>query len=532
MRTALLVVLGIVAFVAIVGSLLRIAYPLPPLDGRAASTALPASTGGRLGKRIAALAQGRAAGLTGVMPLPNPRDSFAARVKLVRAAQSSLDVQYYIWRSDVSGTLLLQEARAAADRGVRVRLLIDDNGTAGLDELLSALDAHPRIEVRLFNPFTIRNPKWIGYLLDFPRLNRRMHNKSMTADGVATIVGGRNVGDEYFGASDEGLFADMDVLAVGAVVPEVSRDFDRYWNSDSAYPLASILGRGPLSPRRVLRAHAAATWNDPRARAYRRAVTARVPDDFFLDGPARLFEWVPVAMVSDDPAKALDQAPPRAGLLHGLTDLLGRPRSEVGVVSAYFVPTDAGTAAFAAMAARGVKVSVFTNGLASTDVGVVHAGYAKHRRALLEAGVRLWEMKGTLSPRLGMTIVGSGSGTGRERMAGPVARASRTSLHAKTFTADRRSLFVGSFNFDPRSADLNTEMGFVIDSPAMAGRLQDEFDRGLYRVAYELQLRDGEIVWLERTARGMLVHQVEPNTTWLQRGVIRLLSRLPIDWLL
>ncbi len=183
-------------------------------------------------------------GLSGVFPLDDAQQAFAARVLLVRRAQVSLDLQYYIWHRDTSGLLLLDEVRQAADRGVRVRLLLDDNGIAGLDPLLATLAGHPNIAVRLFNPFVIRRPKAIGYLLDFRRLNRRMHNKSFTADGRFTIMGGRNIGDEYFGASEKSLFADLDVFAAGAVIADVAADFERYWQSESSWPALQILPSG------------------------------------------------------------------------------------------------------------------------------------------------------------------------------------------------------------------------------------------------------------------------------------------------
>ena len=206
---------------------------LPPLDGRTISTRLQNTAESRLGRSIAPLAEAHP-GLTGVVPLLSGRDAFAARVRLADVAERSLDVQYYIWHADLSGTLLLDALRRAADRGVRVRLLLDDNNTGDLDETLAALDAQPNIEVRLFNPFAVRQWRPLGYLFDFARLNRRMHNKSFTADNQATVIGGRNVGDEYFAAGQDVLFVDLDVLAVGPIVDEVSRDFDRYWASGSS----------------------------------------------------------------------------------------------------------------------------------------------------------------------------------------------------------------------------------------------------------------------------------------------------------
>src|SRR5690606_940943 len=231
------VLIGLVA-VALVA--VRLLNPLPPLEPRPASYRLTDTGDTPLGRGVSQLRTGHG-GLSGVHMLLDGQEAFAARALLARAATRSLDVQYYIWRKDLSGTLLLEELLDAAERGVRVRMLLDDNGIAGMDEALAALDRHPNIEVRLFNPFVVRSPKIVGYLTDFTRLNRRMHNKSFVADGQAAIIGGRNIGDEYFAAADGLVFADLDVLAIGPVVAEVSEDFDRYWTSLSAYPASRIL---------------------------------------------------------------------------------------------------------------------------------------------------------------------------------------------------------------------------------------------------------------------------------------------------
>jgi putative cardiolipin synthase len=523
-----MLMLGLVAgLVGLAVLLLRTWFPLPSLVGRRASEALPAGDS-RLAQLFAAEAEAHA-GLSGILALPGARESFAARVLLVRSAERSLDLQYYIWKRDTSGLILLDEVLKAAERGVRVRLLLDDNGTAGLDPELMALDRHPRIEVRLFNPFTIRSPKLLNYLIDFPRLNRRMHNKSLTADAALTIVGGRNVADSYFGTGEESLFADLDVLAVGAVVPDVARDFDRYWNSRSAYPVARILGRMRRAEAVDIAREVAAQADRPLARAYSEAVGRSLLADLASDRP--MLEWSRVTMVSDDPAKGLEQLPMVDTLLGELSPVIGTPGRELGLVSAYFVPTDDGVALFAGLARQGVRVTILTNALNATDVAVVHAGYAKHRRALLEAGVRLFELRGDGKAQLsiGEGGLGSGSGSGGR----PVLRSQGTSLHAKTFTVDRERLFVGSFNFDPRSARLNTELGFVIESPQLAGELQDALNSDLGATAYRVTLGDnGRLLWEEQAADGTIVHPIEPNSGPLQRTIIGLLGLLPIDWML
>lgn len=454
----------------------------------------------------------------GIYPLPDPHDAFAARALLARSAERTLDVQYYIWHGDLTGTLLLEELHDAADRGVRVRLLLDDNGTAGLDTELAALALHPQIEVRLFNPFVVRNPKWLGYLTDFPRANRRMHNKSFTADNLGTIIGGRNVGDEYFGATEGVLFADLDVLAIGPIVEEVSTDFDRYWASGSSYPVEQILPAVSAADLDQLSRQAELVEHDAAAARYVAAITG---SDFLrrmLEDDLQL-EWARARMVTDDPAKGLGLAADEDLLLYQLGRILESPVSEVVLVSPYFVPTAAGTEAFVAMAQRGIRLRILTNSLEATDVAAVHAGYAKRRKDLLRGGVELFEMR-RLSPQLE-----------RNPSTGPFG-SSGSSLHAKTFAIDGERIFIGSFNFDPRSANLNTELGFVIDSPALARTVHEAFDVAIPGNAYEVRMEDDALYWIERRGDRQIRYDTEPNTGLLKRGFIVFLSLLPIEWLL
>ena len=493
---------------------------LPSLDTRSVSHALPAeeALATPLGQAIAPRAAAHPR-KSGIHALAHPHDAFAARMMLARAAERSLDVQYYIWHNDMTGILLLEALHEAADRGVRVRLLLDDNGTSGLDQALSALDGHPNIEVRLYNPFAVRWPKTLGYLTEFGRLNRRMHNKSFTADNQATIVGGRNIGDEYFGATTGVLFADLDVLAIGAVVGDVSTDFDRYWNSDSAYPVDGLLN--PASPTELeeLEADAVTIERSPEAEAYTQAMR-ELPFIRQLLGGDLPLEWAATRMVSDDPRKTLDAAPREAMLPHQLHEILGAPARELVLVSPYFVPTAAGTRVFAKMARNGVRVRVLTNALEATDVAVVHSGYAKRRKDLLAAGVELYEMK-----RMAR-------GAERNKSAGPFG-SSGSSLHAKTFAVDGERVFVGSFNFDPRSARLNTELGFVIDSPTLARHIADAFDQDIPRTAYRVRLDDmGKLYWEEAHDGRTLRHDAEPGASLWQRLIVWFASLLPLEPLL
>jgi putative cardiolipin synthase len=476
----------------------------------------------RLGRACGPLVQAHP-GRSGIVALPDGHDAFAVRALLADAAEHTLDVRYYIWHNDMSGTLLFSALRRAAERGVRVRLLLDDNNTAGLDTVLAALDAHPNIEVRLFNPFKVRRWRILGYLTDFQRLNRRMHNKSFTADGQATIIGGRNVGDEYFDAGRAPWFVDLDVLAIGPVVTDVSRDFERYWASASSIPAGRVLPRATPAALAAVAADAARVERDPDAAVYIEAL-ARSPFVRDLLAHRLAFDWSPTRMVSDDPAKGLGRAPDDAFLWPRLKESIGASTRELRLVSPYFVPGSAGVEALAALARQGVKITVLTNALEATDVAVVHAGYAKRRESLLAAGITLFELKrgspGSSTRRAAWTGR-SGSGS------------SASSLHAKTFAVDRSRVFIGSFNFDPRSARLNTEMGFVIDSGALADAIAQRFADDVPTRAYQVGLGDaGALHWIDRKDGVEVVHETEPGTGVWRRVAVAVLSVLPIEWLL
>jgi cardiolipin synthase C len=490
---------------------------LPSLENRNASTALPDTRDTRLGRAVVELAAGRAR-VSGIYALTDGREAFAARSRLADVAERSLDVQYYIWRRDMSGTLLFDSLLRAAQRGVRVRLLLDDNNTRGLDATLAALDAHPNVEVRLFNPFVIRGARLLGYLTDFSRLNRRIHNKSFTADNQVTIIGGRNIGDEYFDASSGVTFIDVDVMAIGPVVNDVSHDFDRYWASESSYPLDRLL-EPPDIGAGDLHVAAAQIAREPAAAAYLQAMR---DSSFVRDLIAHTLpvEWAATRMVSDDPAKGLGRASPAANLPAQLQAILREPTLELQLISPYFVPTAAGVEWFTAIAGRGVNVKVLTNSLEATDVAAVHAGYAMWREPLLAAGVTLYEARRQPAD---VPV--------RERAG--LSGSSASSLHAKAFAVDGSRVFVGSFNFDPRSVELNTEMGFVIDSPALASRVAAAFTDRIPMRAYEVRLSDaGDFYWVERQGERVRRHDTEPGTTFWQRAGVTVLSVLPVEWLL
>ncbi|MBF5006106.1 phospholipase D family protein [Diaphorobacter caeni] len=496
---------------------------LPPLEGRSVSHALSAeeSAQTRLGRAVEPELQAHP-GTTGIHPLEDPHDAFAARALLARAAERTLDVQYYIWHNDITGTMLLGELLTAAERGVRVRMLIDDIGTSGLDTELAAMAAHANIEVRLFNPMTIRKPKMLSYVISPMRANRRMHNKSFTVDNQATIIGGRNVGDEYFGATDGKLFADLDVLAIGPVTKDVSTQFDAYWTSASAYQAQDLLPAPQSGDLEQLKSKATELMQSPRATEFSQSITQSPFVARLMDRTLPM-QWVQVKMVTDDPAKGLGKAPREHLLFPQLEKALGKIDTSVDLVSAYFVPGKAGVDAFGQLADAGVKVRVLTNAIEATDVPAVHAGYAKRRKDLLERGVTLYEMR---------SLVPSYAGQHEKRFFQRFG-SSGASLHAKTFAVDGKRLFVGSFNFDPRSAHLNTELGFLIDSPELAQQLIRVFDKEVPRVSYRVELgKDGDLQWVSGMGANATVYTTEPHTTWWSRGMVRFLGWLPIEWLL
>jgi putative cardiolipin synthase len=463
------------------------------------------------------------AGLTGHKLLQDGKDAFAARVLLARSAERTLDVQYYIWHDDLSGSLLLDELDTAAKRGVRVRLIVDDIGTARLDARLAILAEQPNFEVRLYNPCALRWPKPLNYLFAFKQLNCRMHAKSFTVDSQATIVGGRNIGDEYFAARKKGQFADLDVLAVGAVVHEVAQAFDDYWNGTEVYPVDTIVGRISARRRRKVEQVSRQLSTSARAERYREAVSQRRLIGELIDGTVSMV-WAPSRLINHDYRDGgRGQGPTDLSTL--MPDGLERPTRELDVISGYFVPTAAGTAQLAQLAEQGVRVRVLTNSFAATDVGFVHTGYAPCRPSLLAAGVKLFEMPAPDDkPKTATKFVRTTSARRRRW------RTEGRSLHAKTIGIDGRQVYIGSANFDPRSAHLNTEMGLLIDSPELAAALAGSFDKDICETVYCLGLDDqGGVTWTDARDDDPKPESTEPGTTAFSRALVAALSRLPIE---
>jgi putative cardiolipin synthase len=481
----------------------------------------------RLGRAVATQTAAHP-GLSGAYPLASGMDAFVARLVLAEAAQRSLDVQYYIWHNDVTGRLLLEHLLRAADRGVRVRLLIDDLGTNANDEHLLLIDAHPNIEVRLFNPIATRNARLFGMVADFGRVNRRMHNKSFIADGQAAIVGGRNIGDEYFEAKSDLDFADLDVLAVGPVVRQVSDAFDLYWNTPAAIPITALASKQTSEEQlKSGRAALADYGESQRASTYAEALrNSSLAKD--LQAGEMAFFWCGAEALYDDPEK-ITQAPEDQSthLLPRLGKITNSIQSELLIISPYFIPGKEGVEYFSRMRERGVRVVVLTNSLAATDVAAVHAGYSRYRKALLEAGVELYEVKST-ARRPDDDKKRGGSG---------MAGSSRASLHAKVFSFDRKALFVGSLNLDPRSIALNTEIGLLFESPEMASQAAAQFLAAVSASAYRLELVPVEaaagasrhIEWIEKGNGPEVRFDTEPNAGIWRRFGVWFLSWLPIE---
>ena len=451
-------------------------------------------------------------------------DAFVARVGLIELADRTLDLQYYIFHGDATGEIIVDRLIAAADRGVHVRLLLDDWGTLEKkDEAVVGLDAHPNIEIRLFNPYVHRSGIGrVGELVkSFSRVNRRMHNKQLIADGVAVVLGGRNIGDEYFGLGELD-FQDVDVLAGGPIVRESTAIFEAYWQSAFAKPV-SALGAPAPSPERfdAARRALAERVEQQRASQYAKALLESPLVTDLREARDCLPHWAEARMFADPPGKLAEPAGtggPRY-LAAQVAAAVRAAQSELLLVSPYFVPGKEGVAMLAGKRRAGASVNVLTNSLAATDVWLVHAGYRKYRQRLLEQGVRLYELKQegrATAPASG--LVGS----------------SHASLHGKTFVFDRQSVFIGSMNLDARSIEQNTEDGLLIESPGLAAEVASLFERWTGpTVSYAVQLAEaGRLEWVATTDGHAVRVTREPDAGVWRRLGAAVCSFLPIDWLI
>ncbi|WP_119154799.1 phospholipase D family protein [Caldimonas tepidiphila] len=454
--------------------------------------------------------------LSGFRLLVSGEEALGSLIALVDAAERTLDLQYYLLHNDNSTRAVLSRVHAAAERGVRVRVLLDDIHTAGEDHNLLELAAHPRIDVRLFNPFPAGRlslaTRLIASLTDIARINQRMHSKMLVADNALAITGGRNLGDPYFVQSPTSNFLDLDVVAAGTIVRELSASFDRFWNHALAYPVESLAAGLPPADERPSLIAAPRPRPPVGSGTLAREIAQR-----------RLaLVWVPATLLADLPSKIASDANwnLEETVADGVNGLMRSAQRELVIVSPYYVPGERGVALLRELRSRGVRVRVLTNSLATTDAPVVHVGYRRYREALLREGVELHE----LEPRLGAVRRGRLQSFG----------SSRASLHLKAMVVDGRTVLVGSMNMDPRSARLNTEIGLVFRSREIAAQLLELFEEVTEHSSYRLRLgADGRLQWHGESPAGTpQVHRREPDAPWWLRWSVPLMAPLAPEELL
>ncbi|KVW33823.1 phospholipase D family protein [Burkholderia ubonensis] len=489
---------------------------------RTVSHALPADAATPLRDALAAPVAARP-GESGFRLLADGAAALQMRIALARAATRTLDMQYYIATEDTTGKLLLGAALYAADRGVRVRMLVDDLNFRDIDRVMAALNTHPNIEIRVFNPFGASQrdvmQRTAIFFTRIDRFTRRMHNKAMIADNQIAIVGGRNLGDEYFSASPTLQFRDLDVLAAGPVTHDISASFDAYWASGSSYPLR-VLNHQTFDPKELdamrdeLRAH----WRENAEPYNAKPLNATPLAQQIARGELGLV-WAPAEFEADAPDKV---AQPTDGYvsppMRRLAELIRAAQQEFLAFSPYFVPHDAGVKILGDTTARGVRVAILTNSLAATDAVAVQAGYGPYRVPLLRHGVELYEYKAR---------------PGRPRLLGSRSRAS---LHAKAYVIDREILVIGSMNLDPRSTHLNTELALVIHSPALAQQVATIFARATqpdesYRVQLAALSGPGasELTWIGTDEGVLRTYHVDPYAGLLRNVLTGVFMLLPVD---
>jgi len=486
---------------------------LPPQVELPASSALPPASDSPL-VRIAydsapTPAPAPAPAMSGFRLMPQAYYSLDVRIELVRRARHSLDVQYYLIQNDRSGRLLMRSLRDAAQRGVRVRLLVDDLNTVGGDPMFHGLAAFANVEVRLFNPFCCARrsvlSRYASSIADFRRLNHRMHNKLFIADGAIAVMGGRNIADEYFARSDSSNFVDMDVLVVGSVLPQLQSIFDKYWNSRQAYPINVILGVPSDSDATRAGFNHLVDDGDQMmsVKVQPRDILGHAPISGEFDVGRLDLLWGTATAIADQPEKVMAGSADEARSMSvqmNIMDRVAESKRAVEISSPYFVPGATGVEAFADLTRRGVRVVILTNSLAATDVPVVHLGYARYRAPLLRAGIELYE----LSP----SAVGSSESAALPGM-------SLGRLHAKAAVIDESMVYLGSMNLDPRSDSTNTELGIVARCPELAREVSRAIDMSRLHSSYQLRFAAGgeNLEWVVMGARGGVVFSSEPEVS-------------------
>ncbi|MBY4947585.1 phospholipase D family protein [Cupriavidus respiraculi] len=524
-------------FAALVLALSATACASLPQDvPRKPSTALSDPGATPLGRLTAQSAPDPA--LSGFHLVASGEEAFGTLMTLADRATRTLDLQYYIVEADESSREILLRVRAAAERGVRVRMLVDDLHSDGKDIGFLRFAKHPNIEVRLFNPFPAgrfsKVTRMLSSAADVRRVNRRMHNKVFIADNALAMTGGRNIGNAYFLRAPDTNFVDLDVIVAGPAVRELSAAFDEYWKSPFAFPVESLANpnNAPANP-----GVGAAAASSPAAQANANGEQAVLDEDAErkrleergMTPPKRIdpgasflarqirsnrlsLEWAKASVLVDDPAKVSPQKTPDSGdtLADELARMIANAKQEVIIISPYFVPGKEGLKLLSDLAARGVKIRVLTNSLAATDAPIVHVGYKRYRTDLLKAGVELHELKSRLN---------------RPQKAVGDFKSSQASLHVKAAVVDRSNLFVGSMNFDPRSVTQNTETGIIVRNARLAGQVEQLFSGSVGENSYLLRLSDqGKLQWVDGEGDKAVVHDIEPDTTWSQRFWLNVLS--------
>ncbi len=469
-----------------------------------------------LGKELSNVADAHPEGESGFLPISDGIEALSVRLLMAERAEKSIDAQYYLLKKGITGNAFVNSLLKAADRGVRVRLLLDDMFTSGYDAGMAGLDSHPNIEIRIFNPFANRSARaWDG-VTNFSRINRRMHNKSFTADNQITLIGGRNIADEYFGAREDSNFGDLDVAGIGPIVQDVSNMFDTYWNHERAAPIESFadMPEDPAAELERLRGALEQSNKDILNTRYAAAVEDKILE--YVETNNSVFTWAPYSMAVDSPDKNIkSKAATADSIVTPLLESLKSAEKELVIISPYFVPMKTGIQALSDLQKRGVNVTIITNSLAANNQASVHGGYAPSRKPLLKAGVKILEVRADAKV------------SGSEFMAKSGAKAT---LHTKAFVVDREEAFIGSFNFDPRSANINTELGVIIRSPKIAEDLAAAVEKNASTGAYEVFLNEkGKIRWRSTDGDGLeVILDKEPQTTWGQRFAAGFYRILPI----
>ena len=464
--------------------------------------------------------------LSGYHPIVTGANAFASRSILTNMATRHIDVQYYIWHDDQAGQLMLKDLWEAAERGVIVRLLLDDfNNDAKFDQHLLRFSSHPNIAVRIVNPLMHRKFQSLNYVTGLPRINRRMHNKSMTFDRQITIIGGRNIGNEYLSNDQNSQFADLDVLLIGKVVAEIDHSFASYWSSPISFDIETLvrLNKGATSNFLIgLDKLDEDEKNNSRSSLaiYKSAIEDSSIDSDLVNKRVP-FRWTDMQFLSDDVGKLTKSVPADTNLVHQMRTLLGSPSKSLTIISSYFVPTKEGVNTLVRLAESGIDIKILTNSFDATDVTAVHSGYSQWRPSLLKSGIKIYELKSTASEDK------------RENKLWKARSQSSTSLHAKTFAVDDHQVFIGSYNVDPRSANINTEMGVLINDNELARQLHETLGDNLLSQAYEVRLVDNEqLQWHTLENGEKVVYTSEPKVDFKDHVWLTVMSWLPIDWLL